>query len=159
MNKKSEELQSMNMSWGQCMEAFEEANKEENIIRIEDDTKWMEDKIVAVQAVQKETRTEMMLRATVETSSGIKMLEDPEMFVCDTGAATHSTGHGIGLIDLKDGGGHTKSWKWCKCNNQNSGSSSIQDKGRNHWEHEWDPLHQRSPIQSHKRNEITQPWM
>ena len=105
--KKSNELQLVNMSWGEYEEAFASDDENESILA-EDDTKWMEDEIVAIQAARKtETRTETMLRAAVETGSGIKLLEDPEIFVCDTGATTHSTGHGFGLIDLKDGGGRT----------------------------------------------------
>ena len=105
-NKKSEELQLVNMSWGQYEEAFdsEDEDKEEE----EADIKKMEEEVVAIQAMRKEeTRTETMLRSAVETGSGIKLLEDPEVFVCDTGATTHSTGHGYGLIDLKAGGGRT----------------------------------------------------
>ena len=45
------------------------------------------------------------MRAAIETGAGIKLLEEPEIFVCITGATTHSTGHGFGLINLKAGGG------------------------------------------------------
>ena len=48
-NKKSNELQLVNVSWGQCEEAFNSDDEDESI---EDDTKWMEDKVVAIQTAK-----------------------------------------------------------------------------------------------------------
>ena len=48
-NKKSNELQLVNVSWGQFEEAFNSDDEDESI---EDDTKWMEDKVVAIQTAK-----------------------------------------------------------------------------------------------------------
>lgn len=45
---------------------------------------------------------EMMLQALLPKSKGLKILEDPEIFIIDTGAMQHSTGHGTGLIKLRN---------------------------------------------------------
>jgi len=54
-----------------------------------------------------EFSTEMALRMAAEHGgkSMTTLLEDPEVFVIDTGATCHSTGNCIGMTDMKDAKG------------------------------------------------------
>ena len=95
--KKSDELQLVNVHWGQYEAAFESDDDGD----VEDERKMKEE----MEMIKTTTATETMLRAAAAKGSGVELLEDPEIFVLDTGATTHSTGHGIGLVDLQDGYG------------------------------------------------------
>ena len=101
-NRKSDEPQLVNMSWGYCQEAFDSEDEEE--------IQKMENEIAAIKHTEKqETSAETMLKAAIEDDkgTGIELLEDPEIFVLDTGATTHSTGHGDGITDMQEGNGRT----------------------------------------------------
>ena len=85
-SEKSKELQLANVAWGDYAEAFES-----------DDNEVVNKKL-------KDLKTETMLRSLPPKGKGLEMLEDPEIFIINTGATQHSTGHGAGLTDLKDAG-------------------------------------------------------
>jgi len=96
------ELQLVNMNWGRYAEAFEEDESEtmatelreqEIIEATETATEKKEENYVEEKTMF--PNTELMLRmATTPTyKNSLKMLEDPEVWVVDTGATTHSTGH------------------------------------------------------------------
>ena len=54
-----------------------------------------------------ESKTKKMLRMNMEQhgSETLSLLDDPDIFVLDTGATTHSTGKGAGLINMKSANG------------------------------------------------------
>lgn len=85
---------------GQFEEAFEEENKTDE-----------SEAEIAVMCAEKKgsVGTEVTLKEipTNRKEAGVKLLDDPEIFVLDTGATTHSTRNGVGLIELQDANGCT----------------------------------------------------
>ncbi len=80
-DEKSKELQLMNVSWKE--KVFNEA-KDEAMLCHEN------------ASIKAESMLKMISKENEET--GLHLLDDPEIFVIDTSATTHSTGYGIGLI-------------------------------------------------------------
>ena len=111
--KKSTELQLVNINWGRYEAAFAEEDEEsfsdDNVTTFgkNDDNDWC---ITCSEENKCETKndpvgaTEVALKA-VNDKTSMELLEDPEVFVIDTGATCHSTGKQIGLIDLEDAKG------------------------------------------------------
>ena len=75
------------------------------------------------------TNTETALRAAVmQGGSTTALLEDPEIFVIDSGATCHSTGTGAGLINLSDpNGSKTKMGNGAKVATKAIGSLPFED--------------------------------
>jgi len=93
---KSEELQLVNMSWGQYADQFEEKDDfdyEAATLELKND---------------KQEASEAMLRMAVannRVTNDISLLEDPDIFVMDTGATTNSTGKQYGMTNMRDANG------------------------------------------------------
>ena len=95
--KKSDELQIVNISWGKYAEEFEEE---------EVDYKQALEEVHNGNVDLEKTDTEVLLRMAVENIQvNATILDDPEVWIVDTGATCHSTGHSDGLVDAKDVGG------------------------------------------------------
>lgn len=92
--KKSTELQLVNVSWGQYAEAFAE----------EEETNF-EDEIIAINNAKDNTNSEMMLKMAKDEGDHPSLLDDPEIWVIDTGATCNSTGHSQGMIERKEANG------------------------------------------------------
>ena len=129
-DKPSDELQLVNMNWGKYAEAFAEDDddvdyKEELIIMNE--SKTNND---VIQEQEDIMGTESALRTVVQ-DGGEKMmllLEDPEIFVIDSGATTHSTGNSIGMINMKNANGSkTRVGNGAKIATKAIGSLPFQD--------------------------------
>ena len=86
----NDELQLANVTWGKYAEAFAEDDYES-----EDDFAVIHEETCE----PKELQTETMLRSLPPKAKGLEVLEDPEIFIIDTGATQHSTGHGAGLTN------------------------------------------------------------
>ena len=96
------ELQLVNLSWGKYAEAFAE---DDDDVDYDDEMKNIQEEMKNIQEDNEETtkettNTETMLR--MSTSHSQSILEDPEIWVCDTGATTNSTGKEDGMINKSD---------------------------------------------------------
>ena len=97
--RKSDELQLVNMSWGDYADQFEEkddfdyerATEELKNEKLEDEEHMLR------MAVANKSVT----FTTKRVNEDVSLLEDPDIFVIDTGATTHSTGNGCGMTELK----------------------------------------------------------
>jgi hypothetical protein len=106
----SNELQLTNISWGAYAEAFEEDDDdfENEIALFEQEKATRSSHNEASVAPITETKTETLLKAAVANRNrNTSLLYDPEIFVLDTGATTHSTGNSKGLINIKKTDGFT----------------------------------------------------
>ena len=129
-DKPSDELQLVNMNWGKYAEAFAEddddVDYEEELI-IMNESKTNND---VIQEQEDIMGTESALRTVVQ-DGGEKMmslLEDPEIFVIDSGATTHSTGNSIGMINMKNANGSkTRVGNGAKIATKAIGSLPFQD--------------------------------
>ena len=110
---KSEELQLVTFSWSDYAEAFAEEDEEDETIEAE--VLNLQHKKSYVEAVKTEkcerkmtekvsSTSETLLRIA-RTGTSLSLLEDPDVFVLDTGATCHSTGHENGMINLKSANG------------------------------------------------------
>ena len=96
-NECSEELQLVNMQWGRYADEFEDDIEDEEYEAAVEEMKQ--------ERIEFNTETALRMAAEHGDKSMITLLEDPEVFVIDTGATCHSTGNCLGMTDMKDAKG------------------------------------------------------
>lgn len=124
--RKSEELQLINIGWGQYTEAFAEESDEEYVAGVQTSAdasgNGTPDTVVDSECANLHNIDERQTTANghpsesaelhLHTSTGakergenVRLVEDPDIFILDTGATTHSTGNSAGLYNIRDAGG------------------------------------------------------
>ena len=110
---KSEEVQLMNFHWDQYADAFEdevseseyEVDKIQEILIKNDENGEKQDEADHVLALQVNRNKMKPETKKIKTNMKISLMEDPEIFILDTGASTNSTGNTQGVTNMRNAQG------------------------------------------------------
>ena len=115
-DQKSDEMQLVNVSWGQYAEEFAE-DKDINY----------HDEINEIILNKMNVTEEAMLKiAPAEKSLNTTILDDPEIWVVDTGATCHGIGHSAGMTNVHANGSKTKMGNGVKVASKSIGEIPFQ---------------------------------